>query len=709
VLPGPGSVVLANRKLRRNTDRSTLSRFGDQRWILTPALFEEHADALSLDFAVVPEPFRHTSKTILWLLLNHAGDDGVAFFARTHMPAIRTAAHIHRHLRPFTEWLTERGITAFAQVTAADLDDYAVHVKHRNVSHSMREDLLAAVVRAWTVRHVLPEADRLPSAAPWGGERVKVILGQGRHFGENRTPRIHPATMTALLSWALRFVDLFADDVIAAFDDHNDLSGRAYQTKLRQTATAAAVAAGTARSPRRGPNTIPMMIEALLADYHVRGLPLPGQRGPGGAVTVNTHHLGVELGAQLHDRYLPMITASGLPIADDTYCRVPVTATLDGRPWLPGPLLHRDAPVMARHLSTACYIVIGYLSGQRPGETLNLERGCTTHDPATGLVLLHGRHFKGVRAPDGACVPEGEIRNDPWVTIAPVAAAVAVLERLHDAQLLFPNTMMVNGRSSPKQLHDRIGRARGSSLLSLDIAAFTTWINDYCHTHGRSDVIPADPTTPEITPSRLRRTLAWFIVRQPRGLIAAAIQYGHVKVSMTLGYSGSYASGFPDDLAFEEWLDRIDTLTDAHERLTAGEHVSGPAANAYQARVSASSRFAGQTARTRRDAATLLANPVLQVFPGKGMTCVLDPAKAACRLTGDERGTRRTPDLDSCQPHCGNIARTDLDIDHLRRQAAALRAVVNDPIAPPIRHAREAAELDRLTQIITRHQAGANP
>ena len=36
---------------------------------------------------------------------------------------------------------------------------------------------------------------------------------------------------------------------------------------------------------------------------------------------------------------------------------------------------------------------------------------------------------------------------------------------------------------------------------------------------------------------------------------------------MTLGYAGSYASGFPDELTFEQWLDRIDTLTGARQHL----------------------------------------------------------------------------------------------------------------------------------------------
>jgi hypothetical protein len=66
--------------------------------------------------------------------------------------------------------------------------------------------------------------------------------------------------------------------------------------------------------------------------------------------------------------------------------------------------------------------------------------------------------------------------------------------------------------------------------------------------------------------------LAWFIVRKPGGLVAAAIQYGHVRVQMTLGHSGTYASDFPDELVFEEWLARLDQLAEARDRLADGEH-----------------------------------------------------------------------------------------------------------------------------------------
>jgi hypothetical protein len=50
---------------------------------------------------------------------------------------------------------------------------------------------------------------------------------------------------------------------------------------------------------------------------------------------------------------------------------------------------------------------------------------------------------------------------------------------------------------------------------------------------------------------------------------------------------GSYVSGFPDDLAFEEWLVRVDAMADAHQRINSGEHISGPAADTYRNRVTA--------------------------------------------------------------------------------------------------------------------------
>lgn len=698
LLPGPTTPVLATRPLRPGTTPADLAVFRQDRWNLTPALFHEHASRLCVDFHDTPPAFRHTVKLLAWLMLNHQDPDGTGLMPGTPRPAIRTVVGYCRFLKGFAHWLHGRGLACFGQVTTTDLDEYAADIKDTAVSHDQREDLLAAVVRTWTLRDLLPdEDDRLPQAPPWNGERIQDILGQRRSSEENRTPRVHPATMTALLKWALRFAEEFADDIIAAFDEYKILSNRGPKGS-----------AGREDAPppgkRRGRNTIPVMITGLLDDYRARGLSLPGRQDEDGNTVVNAYFLSLQLGAQITRNAHQVIVSCDLPIADDTYLTTPVNGRLDGSPWLTTCITYDQAPILARHLSTACLVLVSYLSGQRPGETLNLERGCVEHDAATGLILLRGRHFKGVRDPDGNPRAEGEHRTDPWVVTAPVATAVTVLQRLHDARLLFPNTILVNGRSRATSLRERVGRARNDSLCNKDIANLIDWINDYCAARNHPDTIPADPTNPKIALTRLRRTLAWFIARRPRGLVATAIQYGHVRVRMTLGYSGNYASGFPDDLAFEEWLARLETLADAHEQLRAGEHVSGPAADTYRHRVNAAAGFSGRVLRTAREAHTMLTNPDLQIFPGQGMTCVLDPARAACRLSADERSSRHTPDIDDCKPSCVNIARTDRDIDYLRDRANTLEAIVNDPLAPPIRHAREQHELARLQKIITTHQ-----
>jgi hypothetical protein len=356
-------------------------------------------------------------------------------------------------------------------------------------------------------------------------------------------------------------------------------------------------------------------------------------------------------------------------------------------------------------LLTAAAVVVGYLSGVRPGELLSLERDCVEHDQVTGLWLMHGKQWKGVVDDRGRKLPEGQLRDDPWTVIEPVAQAVNVLQRLHDQPLLFPTqlTSFTKGRGPHTRPHTIT--ARRTEVMNNDIAALIAWINHYCSTHNCEDErIPDDPHG-RIALPRLRRTLAWHIVRRPRGLIAGAIQYGHLFVRVTLGYSGSYASGFPDDLAYEEWLYRLEQLADWEERLADGEHISGPAADAYRYRVhTASTQFAGRVLTSGQQTRDLLDNPLLQIFPGKAMTCVLNPHQALCQLASTEGNTRRTPDKSDCRPNCKNLAYTDANIAELQTRARQLREIVADPLAPSPRKARDRHELNRLETILRSHK-----
>ncbi|MFF1446200.1 hypothetical protein [Streptomyces sp. NPDC058295] len=201
--------------------------------------------------------------------------------------------------------------------------------------------------------------------------------------------------------------------------------------------------------------------------------------------------------------------------------------------------------------------------------------------------------------------------------------------------------MFTDGRDGATILRSRVGGSRSETRINHDIAEFLAWVETYCTEHGRSDRIPPDPAHPVIYSARLRRTLAWFIVRRPRGLVAAAIQYGHLRVQMTLGYAGNYTSGFPDDLAFEDWLARLDTLADAHQRLREGEQVSGPAAETYRHRVQAATRFAGRVLRTKRHANAMLTHPDLTDLPRQGHD--LPPGPEASSLPPAQRGGPHPP------------------------------------------------------------------
>ncbi|MFE4823284.1 hypothetical protein ACFRFU_44165 [Streptomyces sp. NPDC056704] len=156
---------------------------------------------------------------------------------------------------------------------------------------------------------------------------------------------------------------------------------------------------------------------------------------------------------------------------------VPAWANTDGRVepawytvWVQAPAHVKRTP--GTLLSTACFVIVSYLSGARPGEVLNLRRGCVEHDTASELWLMTGRHYKNAVDADGNKLPAGAPRRDPWVVIAPVARAVAALERLHPHPLLFPN------RVTPHQQHlrdiKRRGEARTDGQIARDLAAFVT-------------------------------------------------------------------------------------------------------------------------------------------------------------------------------------------------------------------------------------------
>ncbi|WP_220295329.1 hypothetical protein [Streptomyces sp. MBT84] len=184
---------------------------------------------------------------------------------------------------------------------------------------------------------------------------------------------------------------------------------------------------------------------------------------------------------------------------------------------------------------------------------------------------VRGQHFKSVPDEDGNAIPEGEPRADPWIALEPVARAIAVAEQLEEGEQLLTRTLF---RGAKRTIMDRTGLSSDAAVKR--IRAFTTWANQLAAAHSRSHaLIPADPDD-AVALRRFRRTIAWFIYRQPGGRIALAVQYGHAATAMSESYAGRSKADMLEVLNQEKGLALTETLTEA------GERVSGPAADRYR-------------------------------------------------------------------------------------------------------------------------------
>jgi len=708
IYPTATTPVLVTRPLNPTRALTRPSLFGDDRWDLTPALFEAHSTSLRLRFEDLPTAFTQAVKLCVWLLLNH---DAPAHLnpSQPGRLSVATVADNLKRLKPFVRWLASRGRARFGDVTSEDLGAYLIAVRETAPTINMRRLLFAEVQRLWALRALLPVDCRLPPAPPWNGvaalalarETVETVgptqasdAWDADDLGANRTPRIAEATMTTLLGWAVRFIEVFADDITVAWREYCRLCNHNARGRRRGLSPRTQRTRGELRDP----------LLALLAKYRRSRKPLPGRRDATGTLRLNVYHLArlldcAETSLGFHRSILAQaVDECGL--ADGATLHTHVAGRVAGRPWRESPITYEEAPVLARHLSTAAYIVIAYLSGMRPGEALNLRRGCVQRDRVTGLDYVHGKKWKGAVDATGAKNVEGEERDIPWVVVPIVVQAIEALERLHEFPWLFPSSLEVNGRRGV-----RSAQARTSNKLILDIAAFIAWVNGQCAVWDWVEPIPPDASGRSIHPARLRRTLAWFIWHRPRGAVAAALQYGHLHVRITQGYAGTYASGFPDEYALEDHLGRSSRLHEDARRLREGEHVSGPAADEYRTRVQTAATFTGRAIPIERQARAALGHPSLHVFHGRAMTCVLDPTQALCQLREPDDDARRTPDLDNCRPACHNIARTDRDMAELRNELEGHVAGADDPLAPEPRRLREAVRADQLRQIIDAHES----
>ncbi len=195
---------------------------------------------------------------------------------------------------------------------------------------------------------------------------------------ENLTPRINEDTMSALLLWALRFVEDFADDIIAAQTEFRFLHSRGARATRGHGKPGPRLPAGGAIAA----------VEAYAASIRQQGDSLPGIITATGKRSIDFAHIGKLLGIPLlagasYAHAQKALTDFRLPIDDDAYLTTQVTATIGERVWHPGRFSYHQNRHLVRHLHTACLIVVAYLSGADPPRSWTCAGAASTTTPPT--------------------------------------------------------------------------------------------------------------------------------------------------------------------------------------------------------------------------------------------------------------------------------------------------------------------------------------
>nr|ABY83576.1 hypothetical protein pSHK1.107 [Streptomyces sp. HK1] len=170
------------------------------------------------------------------------------------------------------------------------------------------------------------------------------------------------------------------------------------------------------------------------------------------------------------------------------------------------------------------------------------------------------------------------------------------------------------------------------------IESFVAWVNHHIMAQGLTGQrISADPHGP-IAVARFRRSLAWHIARRPGGLIALAIQHGHMRTVLDARISSGYGTrsrnGIHSVLDVETAHAAADTAALLRDRVASGEKVSGPAARRALTAAATTRRFEGRivTGTFAKKAAQFLARDGLVLYdnPDASLICAFKHNNALC-------------------------------------------------------------------------------
>lgn len=350
---------------------------------------------------------------------------------------------------------------------------------------------------------------------------------------------------------------------------------------------------------------------------------------------------------------------------------------------------------MFLYLVAACYVVTAYLTGMRDSEVKAIGNGSITRrrseDGVVDMYWIESRTFKGPSRP-----MSGEERK--WVAIEPTIRAIELLERMAEAV-------------SPEQVHElplfkvltkehSIGGIENRHINRL---------RDFLSTNAGAlgiDPIPEfDGEAWHFTTRQFRQTLAQHIAVQPFGIIAGAIQYGHLRTQTFERYAGSVYNSFNAEVARRQRARAAEALVDLFLENREGSSPSGPKSGevlAWFEEVEAEieAEFGGLTP-TRAELRRLLQNQAIVIYPGIFNLCLFDPSKANCYTEATPVSERTAPRESFCDPaQCGNSLVTPSQLPIWQHQLAQVENNLAIPRLSPLQRHLFEDERQRILTVL---------
>ncbi|MEW2621435.1 hypothetical protein [Streptomyces sp. NPDC048106] len=338
-MPTPHSSTVLPKWIRPANTHAN-SRYQDAVWPLASLIDNPSTRPLSLHWKNCPKELQGQVKLAAWTMINGQLRPTLVKERGSAARARRSAEDMGGTCREWmrlARWLRKRGVTELAACTEDVWRDYAEVRWANDVSRRQAVKIMSRLTDLWAFDRLSAHPSRI-SRPPWDTKGVDDFLpasGDGDGGAENLTEPLAPQVIGPLLVWAIRMVEDFADDILAAW----------------------AETCGLTECARSNPSTPEGLaaLKAYLLPLRETDTAIPFAVTRGKAGIARTFIAGTT-GASRHQvmKLTQRYGLASLALQRPGPCplHAPVTGRINGRPWREH-MDYRETATLMRHLGTS--------------------------------------------------------------------------------------------------------------------------------------------------------------------------------------------------------------------------------------------------------------------------------------------------------------------------------------------------------------------